>query len=550
MTSATQPDPLPTFLNLDTRQPSYKWLVAGTMLLTGATQIFSGTTINIAIPRLMATFGSDLATAQWIATGYLLSRTLVLPLLGWLGGLLGNRNLFVGMMIGFVVTSIACGLANSIAMLIAARIVQGLVMGGMEGLTAVILVQAFPPEQRGLALGIRSVGWAVGQVFFYTVGGYLLENVSWRMLFFLGIPTGIISVILGFLILPAHTASRAQEPVDYLGLACLGGFLIPLLLVISFGRNSETEFSTLLLLGLVALVVGVLFILRELLTAHPVVNLRLFRLPEFRLVCASAFLNGLGLFGAQFMVPIFLQQVIGLTPLQAGLVIVPALIFSAFSGLATGRLADLVPAQFVILGGMLSLTLIFYLFSSVTALTAISVILMFVILYRVCMNAIFTPLTALAVQILPPEQVRMGQGLLGVVRSIGSSFGVTITSVFFERRRMAHQLVAYDMYNADTVVHRETLNNVQQHLYQAGLDGSLTRPVALRAIRRQMEVEAIASGFQESFVLIGGYFLLASIPMWCLLVRYLKTSGWSTRTQEEEKRAEAVKHHQSEARHT
>ncbi len=403
MASAAQPERQQTFLNLDTQQPSYKWLVAGTVLLASATQIFTGTTVNIAIPRLMATFGSDLATAQWIATGYLLSRTLVVPLLGWMGGMLGNRYLFVGMMVGFVVTSLACGLANSMAMLIAVRIVQGLVMGAMEGLTAVILVQAFPPQQRGLALGLRAVGWAVGQVFFYTVGGYLLENVSWRMLFFLGIPTGILSVILGFLILPRHTQSQASAPVDYLGLVCLGGFLMPLLLAISFGRNSETEVSTLVMLGLGALAGSVFFIVWELFTAHPVVNLRLFRMPAFRLVCTSAFLNGLGLFGAQFMVPIFLQQVIGLTPLQAGLVIVPALIFSAISGLATGRLTDLMPAPIVILGGMLSLAVIFYLFSSITALTAMTVILIFVILYRICMNAIFTPLTALTVQIMEPE---------------------------------------------------------------------------------------------------------------------------------------------------
>lgn len=526
MAAAAQPDRRQTFLNLDTRTTSYKWLVAGTILLASATQIFTGTTVNIAIPRLMATFGSDLATAQWIATGYLLSRTLVVPLLGWMGSMLGNRYLFVGMMTGFVVTSLACGLANSIAMLIAIRIVQGLVMGAMEGLMAVILVQTFPPEQRGLALGLRAVGWAVGQVFFYTVGGYLLENVSWRMLFFLGIPTGILCVILGFLILPRRTEPQTVGPVDYLGLICLGGFLIPLLLAISFGRNSETEVSTLVLLGLGALVGSVLFILRELLTAHPVVNLRLFRMPAFRLVCTSAFLNGLGLFGAQFMVPIFLQQVIGLSPLQAGLVIVPALIFSAISGLATGRLTDFMPAPIAILGGMLSLTVIFYLFSSVTALTAMTVILTFVILYRICMNAIFTPLTALTVQILAPEQVRMGQGLLGVVRSIGSSLGVTITSVFFERRRVAHQLAAYDLYNTDTVVHHDTLRDVQQHLHQAGLDDSLTGPAALRAIRRQMDVEAIASGFQETFVLIGGFFLFASIPMWFLLIRYLQTSGW------------------------
>ncbi len=144
----------------------------------------------------------------------------------------------------------------------------------------------------------------------------------------------------------------------------------------------------------------------------------------------------------------------------------------------------------------------------------------------------------------------MGQGLLGVVRSIGSSLGVTVTSVFFERRRIAHQLAAYDLYNADTVAHRETLSGVQQYLYQAGLDDSLTGPAALRAIRRQMDIEAIAAGFQESFILIGGFFLFASIPMWFLLVRHLQTGGWSHRPQDERGGLVAVDNHQQKERHT
>ncbi|MDH3602092.1 MAG: DHA2 family efflux MFS transporter permease subunit [Candidatus Tectomicrobia bacterium] len=506
-----------TILPLDTHKPTYKWLVASTILIAGATQIFSGTSVNIAIPRLMSAFGSDLATTQWVATVYLLSRTLVIPLLGWMGNMFGNRNLFIMMMSGFVLTSLGCGLSTSLPMLIAVRAVQGLVMGGMEGLTAVMLVQAFPSRQRGLALGLRPIGWSVGQILFYTLGGYLLEQISWRMIFFLGIPTGVLSVMMGWLILPRNQEPRQDIPVDYIGLLCLGGFLIPLLLAISFGRNSETAASTLILLTLVALIGSVLFVGWELRTPHPVVTLRLFRIPAFSLVCASAFLNGLGLFGAQFMVPIFLQQVIGLTPLQAGLVIVPALLFSAVSGVLTGRLTDMMPAPFIILGGMLALAIIFFQFASISVLTAMTVIVIFVILYRICMNAIFTPLTALNVQVLAADQVRMGQGLLGVVRSIGSSLGVTVTSVFFERRRILHQGWAYEQYNDAALAHGEAVQSLRDSLHQAGMVGSAVDRAALRTIRQQMDIEAIAAGFRESFVLIGGFFLCASIPMWGLI---------------------------------
>ncbi len=518
MTAATATPAQPTtFLQLDTHAPHYKWLVAAIVLLAGATQTFAGPTINIAIPRLMAAFGTDLAQTQWVATAWLLTRTLVMPLLGWLGGMLGNRNLFVGIMVGFIVTTTGCGLATSLPMMITFRLLQGLVMGTAEGLTAVIMVTVFPPHQRGMALGLRALGWSTGQVIFYTAGGYLMEEISWRLIFFIGIPTGVIAAIAGFLVLPQQREYRG-EPVDYWGLAALGGFLVPLLLVISFGRDDTTATATLVWLALGAIIGGGCFVGRELLAQHPAVNIRLFRLPIFRVICVTAFFNNMGLFGALFIVPIFLQQVLGLSPLQAGLVLVPALIISGFSGILMGRLADIFPPPAVVITVMLALTIIFYAFSSVSALTAIPVIVGYVILYRVCMTGSVTPLALLAVRNLETDQVRMGQGLLGVTRSIGSSLGVTVTSVVFERRRIWHQLTAYDTYNADSPVHQDTLAQITDALHNAGISGAAASRAALGAIRRQMDVEAVTSAFQDSFLLVCVCFLCASLPMAYMLL--------------------------------
>ena len=149
-----------TVLALDTEAPSYKWLVAAIVLVAGGTQTFAGNSVNLAIPRLMAAFGTDLATTQWVTTGFLIARTLMIPMLGWLGAVMGNRNLFVTIMAGFVISSIGCGLATNLPMLVFFRLLQGIALGPMEGLTAVILVQTFPARQRGLALGLRTVGWS------------------------------------------------------------------------------------------------------------------------------------------------------------------------------------------------------------------------------------------------------------------------------------------------------------------------------------------------------------------------------------------------------
>lgn len=381
-----------------------------------------------------------------------------------------------------------------------------------------ILVSVFPERQRGLALGLRAVGWSAGQIVFYVVGGYLIEQVSWRMIFFIGLPPGILSIILGLLVLPQQREYRG-EPVDYLGLLMLAGFLVPLLLGISWSRDTQTETTMLICLGLGALVGGGLFVLRELLTPFPVVNLRLFRLSSFRLICATSFFNNMGLFSALFMVPIFLQQVLGLSPMQAGLVIVPALIVSGISGVATGRLTDLLSPPLVIITMMLAGAVIFYAFSSVTALTAVGVVVFYVMLYRICIMGTHTPITVVTVQMLEADQVRMGQGLLGVVRSIGGILGVTITSVLFEQRRATYQLAAYDAYDSASLAHGDALQALKHLMHQSGITGPVADSAALGAIRRQMDLEAIAAGFQTGFLYACVCFLIGCVPMLYLLLR-------------------------------
>ncbi len=497
---------------VDTETPYYKWLVAGTVLLAGATQTFAGNSVNLAIPRIMAAFGTDLTTTQWVTTSFLITRTLMVPILGWLGGFLGNRNLFICSMLGFVIASIGCGLAVNIPMLIMFRLMQGLVLGPLEGLTVILLINAFPPHQRGLAIGMRTIGWSTGQIVSFTIGGYFLEPVSWRMIFFMGIPSGLVSALLGFMLLRQEREFKGI-PVDYAGLLALAAFLIPLLLLISFGRRGDTETWTLLILAGVALAGSIAFVARELLAQFPAVNLRLFRNPGFCLLCATAFLNTMGLFGAQFMIPIFLQRVMGLTPLQAGLTIVPALVVSAFGGTISGRLTDIFSPRVLIIVSLGLLVFVFNVFSTLTALTTVGTMVAYIIAYRLCLFSINTPITSLNVTIFDHDQVRMGQGLLGMVRNIGASLGVTVSSVIFESFRTQHQLQAYTGYDAGSPEHRALFDEITHSLRHAGMHESNIGPMALRIIRQQISIEAVTSGFRDTFFAISFCFLVAMIPM-------------------------------------
>ncbi len=253
-------------------------------------------------------------------------------------------------------------------------------------------------------LGLRTLGASLGHVVSFTLGGYLLEHFSWRLIFFLGIPSGLAAAAFGFLVLPQRREYQGI-PIDYHGLLLLASCLVPLLLVINFGRDSEAAGSTLWVLSLAAVAGGGLFVLRELLADFPAVNLHLFRIPAF------------------------------------------------------------------------------------------------------C--------------ILGSERIRMGQGLMGVTRNIGSGLEVTITSVVFERRRVMHQLLGYAQHNDASPAHTNLLHSVTHSLHQAGLVGNTADQAALRTIRRQIDIEATAAGFRDSFLFIGLCFLISSLPMlWGFIQRH------------------------------
>jgi MFS transporter, DHA2 family, multidrug resistance protein len=205
--------------------------------------------------------------------------------------------------------------------------------------------------------------------------------------------------------------------------------------------------------------------------------------------------------------------VMGYTALQAGLLIVPALMVAAVGGTVAGRLSDVMSPRLMVLLALLILTGVFQLLATVSTLTTSGVLVGYIILYRVCLFSIQTPMTSLNVQILDPDQVRMGQGLLGTVRNIGAAVGVTITSVIFERRRTAYQLLSYATYDSTAVEHLPTVQAIEHVLRGAGIGETEIPSMALRTLQQQIDLEALATGFRDSFFLISFCFLLAMVPL-------------------------------------
>jgi DHA2 family multidrug resistance protein len=203
----------------------------------------------------------------------------------------------------------------------------------------------------------------------------------------------------------------------------------------------------------------------------------------------------------------------GYTALQAGLIIVPALVVAAVGGTVAGRLSDVMSPRLMVLLALLLLTVVFQLLSTVSILTTSGVLIGYIILYRVCLFSIQIPMTALNVQILAPDQIRMGQGLVGTVRNIGAALGVTVTSVIFEHRRTTYQLLSYAAYDSAAVEHLPTVQAIEHGLRGAGIGETEIPAMALRLLQQQIDLEALATGFRDSFFIISFCFLLAMVPL-------------------------------------
>jgi EmrB/QacA subfamily drug resistance transporter len=220
----------------DPARSSQRWWVAGTVMLSSFLVPMSQSAMQVALPQIMTVFGLDLDQAQWIVTAYIIAGALVVPAVGWLGNWLGNRTFYVVCLCLFVANSVLCALSWSGSSLIAFRILQGLGGGPISPMTMLFLSNVFPPEQRGLAMGLFGMGQTSGPILGTVIGGYVTEYLSWRMVLFLNVVPGVICVILVLLVLP-NVRDEIQRALDLAGLVTMGVFLICLLVALSRGHR-------------------------------------------------------------------------------------------------------------------------------------------------------------------------------------------------------------------------------------------------------------------------------------------------------------------------
>ena len=276
-------NPAHSLVSEDSSGHAHKWWICLTLSLGTLSVGLSATTVDIAIPTIMSSLGASLNKVQWVLTGFMITRTVLTPSVGWLGDRLGDRNLFILSTAMYTLGSFLCSVSWSADSLIFFRILQAVGAGPLIGVAMAIMYDAFPARDRGLAMGLFMTGWSLGPFFGPLIGGYLTEHVHWRAIFYINIPVGLLSVVAAFFLLPRHSAEQEKIPLDWLGFTSMTAAVTALLIALSQGHEEGWSSRYIVSLFGASAVLFCLFIFVELRVKHPFVELRFFRSLTFSL---------------------------------------------------------------------------------------------------------------------------------------------------------------------------------------------------------------------------------------------------------------------------
>lgn len=515
MTSAAAPIN-PTQALFERYGPAYTWLATATVMIATFAMVLASTIVNVAIPNIMGAFGLDQTQAQWLSTGFLAAMTTTMLCNAWAVEAFGQRNTYIGAMLLFILSGIVGGLAPNETTLILSRVVQGAMAGIIQPLAMITIFQVFPPEQRGRGMGIFGLGVVIGPALGPVVGGFLVDLFSWRAVFFVALPFCLLGVFMGSLFLPGRAGSGPRPAFDWPGLVLLVTALVTLLWAFSNGQQLGWSSNAMVLLFALGLAAAAAFVWWELRTPRPLLDLRVYRSYGFACGCVLAFALGAALFGSTYLIPLFVQQIQGFSPTDAGLMLMPAGIIMAFMFPIAGRLSDRKAIHLNIMWGFAILALSCFLTMQADAATNFWQLVIWIIIGRVGLALMMPSINAGTMRFLDMQMLPQGSGALNFSRQLGGALGVNLVSVGLDRR-IAFQLNALkDELTGASSVGREALARLEAILARAGVAEDLRAAGALDFLERMIYLQGYTRGFQDSFFLLGVVFSAVLIPAWLM----------------------------------
>ncbi len=403
-------------------------LITITVMLGMIMAIIDSTIVNVALNTIAGNLGASVDEVSWVATGYILSNVCIMPLNGWLTAFLGRKRFYAASLALFTVASLLCGTATSIAQLIIYRVLQGIGGGALQPTAQALLFETYPPQKRGAAMAIFGLGAMVGPAVGPTLGGYLVDNATWPLIFYINIPIGIVAFIMTLMFIPnPKYIEKPKAGVDWIGLSLLCTGLASLQYVLERGEHDEWYSSdAITILTIVAVATLTLFIVKMLREKHPLVDLHVFRLKSFTIGQVIGIITGFGLFGTALILPLFFQTILNFTAFDTGLALLPGAVSTAISMVIIGRILNYVDARVSIAFGMLVFALSCWWLGNLSTDAGYWDVFWPRLIQGFGLGFLFVPLSTVTLNDVPVGELAGATGVNTLVRQLGGSFGIAI----------------------------------------------------------------------------------------------------------------------------
>jgi MFS transporter, DHA2 family, multidrug resistance protein len=494
------------------------WLIAVAVMSSTFMEVLDTTVVNVSLPHIAGNLSASTDEATWTLTSYLVANAIILPMTGWLAGRFGRKRLLLMAVTGFTVASFFCGLAPSLPILIIFRVIQGACGGGLQPLSQAILLESFPAEKRGQAMAFWALGIVVAPMLGPVLGGWLTDNYSWRWVFYINVPIGVLSIFLtqAFIFDPPYLR-RERTGIDYWGIGLLVVGMGSLQILLDKGQEEDWFGSHFILILAVLAVIGLGgLIIRELKATHPVIDLSVFRYRSYAVGTFLMTIVGFVLYGSTVLLPLMMQELLGYTATHAGITNLPrgmaSFLFMPVVGILVGKIDS---RKLLALGLIITATAMF-------SLSFFSLDVGFwnfwwpLMLQGSGLGLIFVPLTTVTNDPVPRERMGNATSIFNLMRNVGASIGISTVETLQYRHMQTHLHYLVQHVNSASPETQQRLAGLRQLFISKGSDAVTATRQAHGALWGMVQQQASILSYNDVFRFLGGMFLLL-LPLLLLM---------------------------------
>ena len=509
------------------KYPINPWPIAFTVTIATFMEALDTSIANVALPHIAGSLSASNDEATWVLTSYLVSNGIILPLGGWLSEVMGRKRFYMTCVALFTVCSFLCGIAPSLGMLIVFRVLQGAGGGGLQPSEQAILADTFPPERLGMAFAIYGMAVVLAPSIGPTLGGWITDNYSWRWIFYINVPIGIISLLLTnhFVQDPPYIKEqmakqrRSHRPlrIDYIGIGLIALGIGCLQVVLDKGQEDDwfashfiATLSAISITSIVALIVW------ELRNKSPVIELRLLKNFNFAAASLMMFVLGLALYAATALVPLFLQSLAGYTAELAGLVLSPGGLVVMLTMPIVGRLSSRVQARWLAAVGFLIVGAALWHMTRLDLQAGFNTYMFDYVYQRIGVAFMFIPINTLAYLDVPPGKSNQISSMINLFRNLGASVGISMVSTLTQRRAQIHQDTFSMHLNTYNPALRSQLSGLTNNLFHAGMSTADASHQALGRMYLTVQTQASTEAYLDTLKILA-IICLCILPIFPLL---------------------------------